>query len=85
MAETKRPANPFVNAEAMEQIAQQSTPMTEEQFRLMVVGSLARLETQMKALLGNGRPGSIERITKRLHAVELKCAANNKCRSRRKR
>lgn len=70
--------SPFVNAAAAEQAAL-ATPMDEGQFRLFVVQALTELKTQMRTLLGNGRPGSIERLSSRVRKVELKCAAFGAC------
>lgn len=41
-------------------------PMREEDFRLMVVQKLARLETLLIELAGNGHPGRIQRIEDRV-------------------
>lgn len=77
--------SPFVNAAAAEQAAL-TTPMDEGQFRLFVVAALTELKTQMRTLLGNGRPGSIERLSTRVRKVELKCAsAFGGCAPRKKR
>jgi hypothetical protein len=38
----------------------------EEDFRLMVVQKLARIETLLADLAGNGRPGRIQRIEDKL-------------------
>jgi len=71
MAETKQPAkDPFVNAELMEGVAN-FRPLSGQRFQFYVIRALERLETQMKTLLGNGRPGAIERLSGRLRKVEL--------------
>jgi hypothetical protein len=36
--------------------------MTEVEFQIHVVDALARLDTQMKTLVGNGQPGRIDRV-----------------------
>ena len=84
MADRKQPANPFVDAELMEGVAK-FQPLSGKQFQFYMISAITRLNTQMKSLLGNGRPGSIERLSTRLRKVELKCAANGLCVARRKR
>jgi len=81
MGETKPLANPFVDAELMEGMAK-FQPLSPKQFQFYMISALTRLETQMKTLLGNGRPGSIERLSSRVRKVELKQAEN--CGGRRK-
>ena len=78
MAATKQPVNPFVDAELMEGVAK-FQPLSGKGFQFVVIRARERLSTQMKSLLGNGRPGAIERLSGRLRKVELKCAAAGFC------
>lgn len=36
--------------------------MTDEEFKLHVVEALAKLDANMKSLIGNGQPGRIEKL-----------------------
>jgi hypothetical protein len=42
--------------------------LSEQEFRLRVVKKLAKLETLLRGLTGNGRPGRIERLEERVRA-----------------
>jgi hypothetical protein len=52
----------------MNRPAMQAVPMREEDFRLMVVQKLSRVETLLIELAGNGRPGRIQRLEDRVRA-----------------
>ncbi len=43
-----------------------AVPLRDEDFRLMVVQKLSRLETLLTDLAGNGRPGRIQRLEDRV-------------------
>jgi len=43
-------------------------PLREQEFRLKVVKKLARLETMLKDLAGNGQPGRIQRLEEKVRA-----------------
>lgn len=49
--------------------------MTQQDFEQHVVDSLARLETNMTSLIGNGKPGRIDRIEAWLWRLGLAVAA----------
>jgi hypothetical protein len=53
----------------MNHITPSAIPKHEEDFRMMVVEKLSRLETLLNDLAGNGRPGRIHRLEEkvRLH------------------
>jgi len=44
----------------------QAVPLREEDFRLMVVQKLSRLETLLTDLAGNGQPGRIQKLEEKV-------------------
>jgi NAD(P)H-dependent FMN reductase len=46
----------------------QTTPISTDDFRLLVVQKLTHLETMMAELAGNGQPGRIQRLEDKVRA-----------------
>jgi hypothetical protein len=44
--------------------------MTPEEFQVHVIDTLARLDTKMETLVGNGQPGRVGRLEEQLEALK---------------